>query len=187
MRPRRVRPPSSPPLPEPVEPEPVEVQLAYAGASTLVASGQTAELALAANLRRPPVRFEATLKDPLRFREAMSAMYAIVGSDYRYVPKDRTAYVAFLRMRRESAGQGLWQAQRAYYSWLLRNDPMAYLILDPVITVHPDQVFFEVFSKDEGAYAKLGIDRDAFEQAAEPTHGTTNIDFSQALSPACSR
>ncbi|WP_406694961.1 SWIM zinc finger family protein [Singulisphaera sp. Ch08] len=171
----------STPSPEPAEPEHVEVNLAYAGASTLVASGATAELTLAGNIRRPPVRFEATLKDPLRFREAMSALYAVVGSDYRYVPKDRTAYVAFLRMRRESASQGLWQAQRAYFSWLLRNDPLAYLILDPVITVHPDQVFFEVFSKDEGAYAKLGIDRDAFDQTAEPTHGTTNIDFSQAL------
>src|SRR5262249_11928245 len=54
-------------------------------------------------------------------------------------------------------------------------------ILDPVITVHPDQVFFEVFSKDEGCYAKLGIDRDAFGFAEEPTCGTTNIDFSPSL------
>src|SRR5262249_50639518 len=46
---------------------------------------------------------------------------------------------------------------------------------------HPDQVFFEVFSKDEGTYARLGIARDAFDLASEPTCGTTNIDFSQAL------
>ena len=74
-----------------------------------------------------------------------------------------------------------WQAQQAYFSWLLRNDPLAFVILDPVVTVHPDQVFFEVFSKDEGAYAKLGIDRDAFDLDAELACGTTNIDFSQAL------
>ena len=84
-------------------------------------------------------------------------------------------------MRRESSSLNAWQAQRAYFSWLLRNDPLAFVILDPVITVHPDQVLFEVFSKDEGAYAKLGIDRDAFDHAEKPAFGTTNIDFSQSL------
>jgi len=175
-------PPSdSAPAPAEVRSDHLDVRLTYEGASALVSSGSKAELALAGNSQRAPVQFEARIKDPLRFREAMSSLYAIVGSDYRYVPKDRTAYLAFLRMRRESANQGLWQAQRAYFSWLLRNDPLAYLILDPVITVHPDQVFFEVFSKDEGAYAKLGVDRDAFDHVGEPTCGTTNIDFSQGL------
>ena len=64
---------------------------------------------------------------------------------------------------------------------------MAFVMLDPVITVHPDQVLFEVFSKDEGTYAKLGIDRDAFGPEGVPTCGTTNIDFSQAFSSASSR
>ena len=151
--------------PEPAGNETTEVRLAYAGVSSLVTSEDGARLALAGNLSRDPVRLEATIKDPLRFREAMSALYAVVGSDYRYVPKDRTAYLAYLRMRRESASLGVWQAQQAYFSWLLRNDPLAFVILDPVITVHPDQVLFEVFSKDEGTYARLGIDRDAFDLA----------------------
>ena len=160
-----------------------DVELSYDGPSTLVAEGDHATLALVGNSHRPAVRFEATLRDPLRFREAMAAMYAVVGSDYRYVPKDRTAYLAYRRMRAESANLGLWEAQRSYFSWLMRNDPTAYLILDPVVTVHPDQVFFEVFSKDEGTYAKLGVDLEAFEHAPDvsPAWGTTNVDFSQAL------
>ena len=158
-----------------------EVHLAYAGVSSLVAGERTARLALAGNLRRDLVRFEATIRDPLRFREAMSALYAVVASDFRYIPKDRTAYLAYQRMRREASTLNQWQAQREYFSWLLRNDPTAFVVLDPVITVHPDQVLFEVFSKDEGAYAKLGVDRDAFDAADEPTCGTTNVDFSQAL------
>ncbi len=166
---------------EPAGADHTDVELRYAGPSGLETSEETARLTLAGNLRRDPIRLEATIKEPLRFREAMSALYAVVGSDYRYVPKDRTAYLAYQRMRREAANVGTWQAQQAYFSWLLRNDPTAFLILDPVISVHPDQVFFEVFSKDEGTYAKLGIDRDAFEFASEPTCGTTNIDFSQAL------
>jgi hypothetical protein len=167
--------------PGPAGPEATEVRLTYAGVSSLVASEGRARLALASDLRRDPVRFEATIKEPLRFREALAALYAVVASDARYVPKDRTAYLAYTRMRRESANLNAWQAQRAYFSWLLRNDPMAFVILDPVITVHPDQVLFEVFSKDEGVYAKLGIDRESFDVAEPPTHGTTNIDFSQAL------
>ncbi len=166
---------------EPSEPEATEVHLSYAGLSAMVATEGTARLSLAGNLRRDPVRFEATIKDPLRFREAMATLYAIVASDFRYVPKDRTAYLAYQRMRRESSTLTAWQAQREYFSWLLRNDPTAFVVLDPVITVHPDQVLFEVFSKDEGAYAKLGIDRDAFDIDGSPTFGTTNIDFSQAL------
>ncbi|MEW4569026.1 SWIM zinc finger family protein [Tautonia sp. JC769] len=160
-----------------------DVDLAYAAPSTLVSDDDHATLSLVGNLKRPAVRFEATLADPLRFREAMGALYAVVGSDYRYVPKDRTAYLAYRRMRAESANLGLWEGQRAYFSWLMRNDPLAYVILDPVVSVHPDQVFFEVFSKDEGTYAKLGVDLDAFEQepTVTPRWGTTNIDFSEAL------
>jgi hypothetical protein len=166
---------------QPPAPESTSVRLAYAGPSTVVASEGAAELVLYGNLLRPPVRLDGRIKDPLRFREAMSALYAVVGSDYRYVPKDRTAYVAYLRMKRESAALGVWQAQQAYFSWMLRNDPGATLILDPIISVHPDQVFFEVFSKDEGTYGRLSLDRSAFEVNGEPTCGTTNIDFSQVL------
>ena len=162
-------------------PQATPVELAYADVSRAVAAPDEARVALVGDLRRPPVRLDATVRDPLRFREALSALHAVVGSDYRYVPKDRAAYAAFVRMRRQTAGLSAWQSQQAYFSFLLRNDPAAPLILDPVVTVHPDQVFFEVFSKDEGTYAKLGIDRAALDVAGEPAYGTTNIDFSQAL------
>jgi predicted DNA-binding WGR domain protein len=167
--------------PEEVRPDTTTFHLAYAGASRMVTAEGLSQVALYGNLDRDPVRFDGQIKDPLRFREAMSALYAVVGSDYRYVPKDRTSYLAYQRMRRESRNLNAWQAQRAYFSWLLRNDPLAALILDPIITIHPNQVFFEVFSKDEGTYAHLGLDRDAFESDEEPVCGTTNIDFSQAL------
>jgi hypothetical protein len=155
--------------------------LAYAGASRVRTAGNTAQVELFGNLDRPPVRFEAKLRNPLRFREALSALYAVVGSDYRYVPKDRTAYIAYLRLKRDTAPLGVWQAQQAYFGWLLRNDPLAFCILDPVVTVHPDQVMFEVFGKDESTYACLAFKRSAFEEVGDTAHGTTNIDFSDAL------
>jgi predicted DNA-binding WGR domain protein len=58
---------------------------------------------------------------------------------------------------------------------------LAHLILDPVISVHPDQIAFEVFSKDEGCYAKLAFDHQAFNATEKTQYGTTNIDFSHAL------
>ena len=139
-------------------------------------------VALFSNLKRTPVLFVATIKQPLVFREAMAALFAIVSSDYRYVPKDRTAYAAFMLMKRESQKKSILKAQQAYFDWLLKNDTLAYLILDPVITVHPDKVIFEVFSKDEGSYTLLSFKRDFFtDEHAEAHYGTTNINYSDAL------
>ena len=69
--------------PEETAPESTRVELAYAGPSKVVATEGAAELMLYGNLRRPPVHLEGSIKEPLRFREAMSALYAIVGSDLR--------------------------------------------------------------------------------------------------------
>ena len=56
------------------------------------------------------------------------------------------------------------------------------MILDPIVSVHPDELFFEVFSKDEGSYAKLGVDWSALGGGEEEAvRTTTNIDFSDAL------
>lgn len=138
-------------------------------------------LHLFGQLERDAVRFDAEVSEPIAFREAMATLFAVVSSDYRYVPKDRTAYAAFMQMRRSHSNQGLAKAYRAYYEWLWQNDPLAWLILDPVISVHPDKISLEVFSKDEGSYALLSFDHDFFTAAGEVTYGTTSIDFSTDL------
>ncbi len=158
-----------------------EVAFGYAGASQVTAEDGTTTVALFGNVHRGEVRGGGTIKDPLRFREALSALHDVVQSDFRYVPKDRTAYLAYTRLKKQSAGLDLWEAQRAYVDWLERNDPLAFALLDPIVTVHPDEIFFEVFSKDEGSYAKLGIDPSALESSPDPVFGTTNIDFSDEL------
>jgi hypothetical protein len=155
--------------------------LSYAGASRVLTAGNAATVEMFGNLDRPQVRFDATIKNPLRFREALSALYGVIGSDYRYAPKDRTQYIAYLRLKRDAAPLGVWHAQQAYFDWMLRNDPNALTILDPVVSVHPDQLTFEVFGKDESTYACLAFRKDAFTDAGAGTNGTTNIDFSDAL------
>ncbi len=57
-------------------------------------------------------------------------------------------------------------------------------MLDPVITVHPDELFFEAFSNDGSSYVRLSIRNDAFDVEGTPTYGTTNIDFTFALRAA---
>lgn len=170
------------PAPDSAAEAATSAHLSYAGSSRVATAGGAALVELYPNRDRPAVQFAGTVKEPIRFREALSALYAVVGGDYRYQPKDRTQYLAYLRLRKETASQSVWQAQQAYFGWLLRNDPLLFCILDPVVTVHPDRLLFEVFARDESSYACLSVDRTAFDDAAGTVQcGTTNIDFSDAL------
>ncbi|WP_020560478.1 hypothetical protein [Thiofilum flexile] len=157
--------------------ERVALQLRYQSPSEAHAD----HVQLIGQLNRSDVKLEATLQEPLIFRETMAALFAIVSSDYRYAPKDRQAYAAFMQMRRAHQNQGLAKAQRAYFDWLLKNDPLGFCILDPIISVYPNGVVFEVFSKDEGSYAMLSFDYKHFNLQGTPVYGTTNIDFSDSL------
>lgn len=136
---------------------------------------------LFAVLDRTPVQFKGIVKDPLVFRDCLSALFAVVSSDYRYVPRDRSAYAAYVEMRRSNQYANLFAAQRAYFDWLFEHDPLAYCLLDPVVQVHPQGVTFEVFSRDEASYAQLTFDHTLFETQQPPVYGVTHIDFSDAL------
>lgn len=65
------------------------------------------------------------------------------------------------------------------YAW--KKNLAIRMILDPVITVHPDEVFFECFSKDESSYGRLGASYEVFRNVGEFACGTTNIDYSSSL------
>ncbi|WP_298809678.1 hypothetical protein [uncultured Psychrobacter sp.] len=141
----------------------------------------TQHVALFAQLNRSEVNFHGKVKSPLVFRDSLLALFDVVSSDYRYVPKDRSAYTVFMQMRRASSNKNLFTAQRDYFTWLFNNDPLAFCILDPIIQVHEQGVSFEVFSRDEGCYAQLTLTNEIFEQSTKPTLGTTSIDYSAAL------
>ena len=74
-----------------------------------------------------------------------------------------------------------YQARQRYFSWLYQKDRDAWFVLDPVITVHPDEIFFECFSLDESSYGRLSCDHDTFARIEDMACGTTNIDYSHAL------
>jgi hypothetical protein len=74
-----------------------------------------------------------------------------------------------------------YKAQSKYFNYLYQHDMDAWWVLDPVITVNPDEVFFECFSEDESSYGKLSCRYEVFEKITDFECGTTNIDYSQGL------
>lgn len=77
-----------------------------------------------------------------------------------------------LRIALRALGEAIWSDD----TWLASAE-----ILDPVITVHPDRIFFEAFSQDQSVYACLIVDPEVFDADAEVVTGTTNIDFTAWL------
>ncbi|SFK55735.1 hypothetical protein [Methylorubrum salsuginis] len=74
-----------------------------------------------------------------------------------------------------------YRARKRYFDHLYKENLDAWIVLDPVITVHPDEIFFEAFSLDESSYGRLSCDHDTFERVGAMAYGTTNIDYSHAL------
>ena len=89
--------------------------------------------------------------------------------------------VTALHQRSSARRAPLDRAKRAYFDYLYQKDRDAWFVLDPVITVHPDEVFFECFSQDESSYGRLGASYEVFRNIGELACGTTNIDYSSAL------
>jgi hypothetical protein len=78
----------------------MNLTVAYRNRSAVVASSSGLAVALAPNLRRDRVSFDAELLHPLRFREAIGALHDVVIDDLRYQPKDRSSHDAYLAEQR---------------------------------------------------------------------------------------
>jgi hypothetical protein len=73
----------------------MRLNLRYLGQSTVHSlAGGARGLSFAPNLARPKVFFDAELQRPLRFREAMSALHAVVVGDQRPPDRDRAQWEA---------------------------------------------------------------------------------------------
>lgn len=86
-----------------------------------------------------------------------------------------------LNSRSSARWQPFYRARQKYFDYIYRKQRDLWFLLDPVITVHPDEVFFECFSEDESSYGRLGANYEVFENVREFQCGTTNIDYSAAL------
>lgn len=77
-----------------------------------------------------------------------------------------------MRIALRALGEVIWSDDAWFGDWA---------ILDPVVTVHPDRLFFEAFSQDQSAYGLLIVDPAIFETEGEIRTGTTNVDFTAWL------
>ena len=74
-----------------------------------------------------------------------------------------------------------WEAYRRYSNYLSKYNRELWYALDPVVSVHPDCVIFEAFSKDESSYGRVTVPMAKMELQGSVDYGTTNIDFSPDL------
>jgi SWIM zinc finger len=77
--------------------------------------------------------------------------------------------------------QPFYGARDKYFKWLYSHDRDAWIVLDPVIAVSPDEISFECFSLDESSYGRLACDLEMFDATQEIQKGVTNIDYSWEL------
>jgi hypothetical protein len=87
----------------------MKLNLKYYGRSGLVGTGGKRILQMSPNLDRDEVSFDAPLKQPLRFREAISALHDIVINDLTFKPRDKTQYEE-------------WKKNQAIRERLIRRD-----------------------------------------------------------------
>lgn len=86
-----------------------------------------------------------------------------------------------LNERQSARWKPFWDARERYRKYVFVRQRDLLFLFDPVITVHPDEVFFECFSEDESSYGRLGAKYEVFDNIREFECGTTNIDYSAAL------
>lgn len=86
-----------------------------------------------------------------------------------------------LRAARRARWDKFYRARQEYFDYIYKRDYDAWLVLDPVITIHPDEIFFECFSQDESSYGRLSTSYEVYETLGDRACGTTNVDYSQAL------
>ncbi len=132
-----------------------DVKTQYAGPSALVAQEGRAQVNLALDASRGQVGVRGTVKSPALFRDALMAAFDVLGSDLRYKRKDLAVYLAYLTKQGKKANKEIWEAQKAFLEQQLGNEEKPQQVLEPVLTVSPDEISLEVFSRDESSYARL--------------------------------
>lgn len=99
---------------------------------------------------------------------AMLSLTCSAQRPVRFHARVKPEAVFLLRTALRALGQVVWSADL----WQAGD-----FVLDPIMTVHPDRLFCEVFSGDQSAYAQLVLDHSLFEPEGEVAFGTTNVDF----------
>ena len=168
----------------PVRLAPPRVDVAADGAMriAIATDGARADASLAARLHRPGV-----------VRDALLALGDALGSDLRRKANDRADYLAYLIARGKGVSKQVWDAQKEYLALQYSAAAKQAEPLDPVLTIAPDALRFEVMSRDESTYAQLVLRRPAALVDAEHAgdagraYGTTFVALDAAAIRAVAR
>ena len=157
-----------------------DVKVQYAAPSALKAGEGRAEVTLGVDGSRGPVGLRGTVKAPALFRDALMTAFDVLGSDLRYKRKDLAVYLAYLTKQGKKANKEIWEAQKQFLEQQLGNEEKPKHVLEPVLTVNPDELSLEVFSRDESSYARLSLPSALFE-GREVAHGTSTLSLDEAF------
>ena len=84
-------------------------------------------------------------------------------------------------------GEDFFLARKHYWTWLYEQARDQWLVLDPVVTVAPETVFFEALSTDESTYVRVSLPMTAIDISGSVKLGCTNIDYSTDLDRVLAR
>ena len=157
-----------------------DVKVQYPGPSALLSQEGKAQVTLALDGARGPVGVLGTVKAPALFRDALMAAFDVLGSDLRYKRKDLAVYLAYLSKQGKKANKEIWEAQKAFLEQQLGNEEKPQQVLEPVLTVSPDEISLEVFSRDESSYARLSLPSAMFE-GRQAAHGSATLCVDEAF------
>lgn len=157
-----------------------DVKVQYAAPSALKSGDGRAEVTLGLDGSRGAVGLRGAVKSPALFRDALMTAFDVLGSDLRYKRKDLATYLAYLTKQGKKATKEIWEAQKKFLEQQLGNEEQPRHVLEPVVTVSPDELSLEVFSRDESSYARLSLPSALFE-GREAAHGTATLTLDEAF------
>lgn len=127
-------------------------------------------------------------KDRLAFRlwledqdRAFLQSLELRSAEVRAQLEAKEARLAELRSARMARRAPFLEARKRYLDYALDDAFETSFLLDPIVTVHPDELSFEAFSRDESSYARFAMRHDLFSRIDAFELGTTNVDFSSGL------
>ncbi len=160
----------------------LDVSVAYQPATAEVAADKC-RVVLPTDGERPGARLRAKVEQPGLVRDALLAVGDVLSSDLRRKARDRADYLAYLISKGKGVSKAVWDAQKEFLALKYSEAAQTEQPLDPLLTVSPEGLRLEVFSRDESAYASLFLASGGAYTATEQAAGTTHLDLAAALKP----
>ena len=139
----------------------LDVPVSYAPVKTAVAGDGAMRITIPVDANRGNVHVAARLHRPGVVRDALLALGDVLGSDLRRKASDRADYLQYLISRGKGVSKAVWDAQKEYLALQYGAAAKHEQPLDPILSIGPDALRFEVMSGDESTYAQLVLRRPA--------------------------